>query len=75
MAFECVMKPTKIIKTLIVVKWFTKLICKGSHKFVPLKTLNIFSSCLRRYGFVTSSVTTVFSVEVDPTLSLFYGRS
>ena len=74
MTFECVKKPKKIIKTLKVVKTFTKLICKGSRKFAPLKTIKIFSFCLRQYGFITSSVTTMFSVEVDPSLNLFYGR-
>ena len=42
MTFECTKKSTKIIKTLILARPFTKLICKGSHKFAPLKTIKIF---------------------------------
>jgi hypothetical protein len=74
MTFGCTKKSTKIIKTLIVAKPFTKLICKGSHKFAPLKTIKISSFCLRQYVFVTNSVIKMFSVEVDPSLNLFYGR-
>jgi hypothetical protein len=74
MTFQCVKKSTKIIKNLIEVKPVIKLICKGSRKFASLKTINIFSFCLRQYDFVTSSLITMFSVEVDPSLNLFYGR-